>query len=408
MIKRKCSQLIEEYLTYFPCVALIGARQSGKTTLLNNLGKSWNYYDLEKTADYNLINDDPDLFFRMNPKDIAIDEAQLLPELFTALRVAIDSDRSSSGRFVLTGSSSPELLKSISESLAGRIGIIEVSPFSLDELTVSESPFHSLFIDPDNYKEITANLSGQSSINDIHDYWFKGGYPEPWSRNQERFTDIWMEQYIQTYVERDIARLFPSMNKPRFKRFTEMLAGLSGQVINYSEVARTLGVSQPTIRDYFSIAHGTFLWRQIPPYEKNVKKRIVKHPKGHIRDSGLLHHLLRLRDLRQLQSHPAMGFSWEAMVTEQILRGLNNSGIAHNYYFYRTASGAEVDLILEGKFGTIPIEIKYNQSVSPSKIRAIKDFVKEHGLPFGIVIDNGESVRWITEEIVAIPFSFCI
>jgi len=198
------------------------------------------------------------------------------------------------------------------------------------------------------------------------------------------------------------------MNSARFMQFTEMLAGLSGQVINYSEVARALGVSQPVIRDYFNIVHGTFLWRQILPYEKNVKKRIVKHPKGHLRDSGILHHLLRLRDLRQLQSHPSMGFSWEAMTIEELLRGLCSAGISHDYYYYRTASGAEIDLILEGKFGLIPIEIKYNKSVALSKIRGIKDFVKEHALPFGIVIDNGESVRWITEEIVAIPFSFCI
>lgn len=408
MIERKCSQLIEEYLEHFPCVALIGARQSGKTTLLDGLDGAWNYFDLEKTADYRLISDAPDLFFRMNPDRVAIDEAQLLPELFPALRVAIDNNRTARGRFVITGSSSPELLSSISESLAGRIGIIEVSPLSLEELTPEDAVFYRLFERPDDFKAIIDDLSERRNLSDIHDYWFRGGYPEPWSRNQGRFTEIWMEQYIQTYVERDIARLFPSLNRARFKQFTEMLAGLSGHVINYSEVARTLAVSQPTIRDYFSIAHGTFLWRQIPPYERNVKKRIVKHPKGHMRDSGIVHHLLRLRDLRQLQSHPSMGFSWEAMVTEEILRGLSNAGIAHDYYFYRTASGAEIDLVLEGKFGLIPIEIKYNQTVSAGKIRAIKDFVREHGLPFGIVIDNGESVRWITEEIVAIPFSFCI
>jgi predicted AAA+ superfamily ATPase len=408
MIKRTCATLIEEYLEYFPCVALIGARQSGKTTLLQDLKGEWRYYDLEKYDDYRLISDDPDLFFRLNPDQVAIDESQLLPELFAALRVAIDSDRSTSGRFVITGSSSPELLKSISESLAGRIGIIEVSPLSLEELNSACSPFYNLFKSPDRYRSIIDNLTERSTLADLHDYWFRGGYPEPWSKNKPRFTELWMTQYVQTYVERDVARLFPSLNAPRFKQFTEMLAGLSGQVINYSDVARALGVSQPTVRDYFSIANGTFLWRHIPPYERNVKKRIVKHPKGHLRDSGILHHLLRLRDLRQLQSHPSMGFSWEAMVTEELLRGLHNHGIDHDYFFYRTASGAEVDLVLEGKFGLVPIEIKYNQSVSPGKIRAIKDFVREHDLPYGIVIDNGESVRWISEKVVAIPFSFCV
>ena len=408
MIQRACRQLIDEYLEFFPCVALVGARQSGKTTLVKALNGTWNYFDLEKRDDYKLISDSPDLFLRLNSKRVVIDEAQLLPELFPALRVSIDNNRETSGQFVITGSSSPELLKSISESLAGRIGIIEISPLTMGETSASPSPFYRIFQNPDNFRDIINNLTEQNSLTNIHHYWFQGGYPEPWSKNSERFTELWMEQYVQTYVERDIARLFPGMNPARFMQFTEMLAGLSGQVINYSEVARALGVSQPVIRDYFNIVHGTFLWRQILPYEKNVKKRIVKHPKGHLRDSGILHHLLRLRDLRQLQSHPSMGFSWEAMTIEELLRGLCSAGISHDYYYYRTASGAEIDLILEGKFGLIPIEIKYNKSVALSKIRGIKDFVKEHALPFGIVIDNGESVRWITEEIVAIPFSFCI
>lgn len=408
MLKRRCSQLVEEYLQYFPCVAIIGPRQCGKTTLLHNIPGDWKHYDLEKAGDYNLASADPDLFLRLNPEKITIDEAQLLPELFSALRVSIDADRSNSGRFVITGSSSPDLLNSISESLAGRIGIIEMSPLTLEELNKDSSPFFSLFQSADNYREIINGLSERSTLKGLHDYWFKGGYPEPWTRNQTRFTELWMEQYIQTYVHRDIARLFPALNGPRFRQFTEMLAGLSGHVINYSEVARALGVSQPTIRDYFSIVHGTFLWRQINPYEKNVKKRIVKHPRGYLRDSGILHYLLRLKDLRQLQSHPSMGYSWESMVSEEILRGLQNYGITHDYYFYRTASGAEVDLIIEGTFGTIPIEIKYNQGVSPSKIRGLQDFIQEHKLPFGIIIDNGESVRWIKENIVAIPFAFCV
>ena len=216
-----------------------------------------------------------------------------------------------------------------------------------------------------------------------------------------------MDQYIQTYVERDIAGLFPALNRVRFRQFTKMLAGLSGSVINYSEVARTLGVSQPTIRDYYNIAHGTFIWRHMLPYEKNVKKRIVKHPKGYLRDSGTLHHLLRIPDQRRLRSHPAMGFSWETMVMEEILRGLQNHGVKHDAYFYRTVSGSKVDLIVEGRFGTTPIEIKYHQNIGKGKVRAIRNFVREHDLSFGLVIDNGESVRRLDEFIYAVPFSYC-
>ncbi len=408
MINRQCKALIEEYLGLFPCVAMIGPRQCGKTTLLQSFGSNWSYYDLEKRSDYHLLADDPDLFFRLNPGRIALDEAQLLPEIFPALRVAVDADRKSVGRFLLTGSSSPELLKSISESLAGRIGIIEMSPLTMEELTTGEAEFYQIFKEPEAFTTTINSLRERTSLTDIHKYWFAGGYPEPVTKNDDHFSELWMDQYVQTYIERDIARLFPSLNRPRFHQFTEMLAGLSGSVINYSEVARSLGVSQPTVRDYFTIAHGTFIWRHLYPYEKNVKKRIVKHPRGYFRDSGVLHHLLRIRDLRQLLSHPAMGFSWEGMVIEEILRGLHNRGITHDCSYYRTVSGAEVDLIIEGRFGTIPFEIKHQQNTSPGNIRGIRDFVREHQLPFGVVIDNGESIRRISESITAVPFSYCV
>jgi len=408
MIERKSMKLLREYLKYFPCVGIVGARQSGKTTLMNSVANDWQHYDLENSADYDIISSDPDLFFRLNPEQITIDEAQLMPELFSALRVAIDADRSSYGRFIITGSSSPELLEAISESLAGRIGIIELAPFALNELYGADDNFYSLFKEPENYHKIIDSLKEKASLNEIIDYWYRGGFPEPWIKKESRFSDVWMEQYVQSYVYRDIARLFPGLNTQRFRQFTGMLAGLSGQVINYSEVSRTLGVSQPTVRDYFSIANHTFLWRQILPYEKSVKKRITKHPKGYLRDSGLLHYLLRIRDSRQLLSHPSMGFSWESMVIEEFLRGLNNRGITHDYYYLRTAGGAEIDLILEGKFGTIPIEIKFNRKAVKNKIRALKDFVEQHKLPYGIIIDNSETVRWLTEKIVAIPFAYCI
>lgn len=399
--------LLKEYLTFFPCAALIGPRQCGKTTLLQTLPEDWKIIDLEKQSDFQSLSHDPDLFFRLNPDKIAIDEAQLQPDMFAALRVAIDRERNRTGRFVITGSSSPKLLRSVSESLAGRIGIIEMAPFSFSEVQEKLSPpFFRFLKDKVHIRDFIGELEPLGRLRDVHEFWFKGGYPEPWLKKNKRFHSIWMNQYIGTYLYRDVAKLFPGINENRFRMFVQILAGISGNIINYSDVGRSLGVSQPTVRDYFKIADGTFLWRIIPAYTKNVLKRVIKHPKGYFRDSGLLHSLLRIPDLDLLFTHPVRDRSWEGLVTEEIIRGLNATGEGFDYYYYRTGGGAEVDLILEGEFGLIPIEIKYSTAMPLNQLRSLKDFIREQNCPFGIVINNDERPRLYNEQIAGIPFVY--
>lgn len=405
-MKRSYEKLIKEYLKFFPCVAIIGPRQCGKTTLMSELLQGWKVYDLEKQSDFHVISNDIDLFLRLNTETVAIDEAQLLPELFPALRVAIDQDRTKTGRYFITGSSSPKLIQSISETLAGRIGIIEMAPFSFAEVTERiSSTFCNLITERAPIKTFIDALKPHSTLKEIHNFWFKGGYPEPWLKSNERFRSLWMNQYVGTYIFRDVAKLFPGLNENRYRMFIQILAGISGSIINYSEVARSLGVSQPTVRDYFEIAHGTFLWRNLPAYTKNAVKRIVKHPKGYMRDSGLLHYLMRIPELDSLLSHPVMGKSWEGMVIEEIIRGLNCLGSGFDYYYYRTGGGAEIDLILDGDFGLIPIEIKYTQKVSLKQLTGLRDFVEERKCRFGIVINNDENPQRYDEKIVGIPFA---
>ena len=408
-MKRQYEKLIHEYLSYFPCVVLVGARQTGKSTLIDMLADGREVFDLEVRADYNQIAQDPDLFLRLNNQPIAIDEAQLLPELFPALRVAIDKDRKAYGRYLLTGSSSPALLSSISESLAGRVGIIEIAPFSFSETQATDSPgLLGLFagdVAPVDILQLFPTSDRNEKSQAVDKYWMEGGYPEPWLRDTDRFKEVWYEQYLRTYVERDIARLFPNLNANRFRRFIELLAGCSGTVINYSNIARILEVSQPTARDYFRIAHGTFLWRTLPAYSKNISKRVSRHPRGYLRDTGLLHHLLQIPSHRRLLGHPQMGNSWEGMVIEEILRSLNAAGVQYSAYYYRTSAGAEVDLVLEGKFGLIPIEIKHTQSLNLRHLRPIRDFINEFDCAFGIVVSRDEKVRMHDEKILGIPFS---
>ncbi|MFB3078395.1 MAG: ATP-binding protein, partial [Lysobacterales bacterium] len=340
---------------------------------------------------------------------IAIDEAQMLPELFPALRVAIDRDRSAVGKYLLSGSSSPDLLNAISESLAGRVGSIELAPFSFSETNAVDTPsLLALFAGEGSTEDNLQHLSPPDIENidaDIARYWFQGGYPEPWLGESDRFSEVWTEQYLKTYVERDVARLFPNLNPVRFRRFVELLAGCSGSIINYSNIAKILDVSQPTARDYFGIAHGTFLWRTLPAYRKNVSKRVSKHPRGYLRDSGILHHILQIPSYKRLLSHPQMGSSWEGMVIEEILRTLSAAGVQHRAYYYRTSGGAEVDLIVEGKFVLVPFEIRYTQNVSSRHLRALRDFVSEFDCAFGVVINNDEKVRRYDERLLGIPFS---
>ena len=408
-------EMLKELLGFFPCVALVGVRQCGKTTLLQQLisesSAGWQLFDLEKRSDFEIVSRDSDLFFRLHPNQVAIDEAQLLPELFASLRVAIDADRGRTGRFIITGSSSPELIRSISESLAGRVAILELAPFTFGETQQQGVPVFARLIGSQapvlDFEKLTIPTNIPGILRTQHDHWFRGGYPEPWLKNNPRFSKLWMENYIQTYLHRDIQQLFPGLNRQKFQLFLQMLSNLSGTIINYSNVARTLGVSQPTVRDYFNIAHGTFIWRHIPSYQKNAGKRIVKHPKGYLRDSGLLHFLLHLQGINDLMAHPVMGHSWEGMVIEEILRGLNALGVSYDYFHYRTGGGAEVDLILEGEFGLVPVEIKYGQTVKGRELRGIKGFLKEHDCRYGLVINNDERVSLYDSNLIGVPFACC-
>ena len=405
-MQRLYENRIREDLGMFPCVTLVGPRQCGKSTLLKTLGPDWKIFDLERRADLEQIQQDPDLFFRLYPDKVAIDEAQILPELFPALRVAIDAQRQRRGRFVLTGSSSPELLHSISESLAGRVATIEMSPFLWAEVEGGEvSDFLKALVSGETATEtLLASLSPRAGVAAAHDYWLRGGYPDPWLQNDTAFTDRWTDQYIQTYLYRDIGRLFPGLNAQRFRNFIQLLGGLSGQIINYAEVARTLGVSQPTAKDYFQIAHGTFLWRNLPAFDRKTSKRIVKHPRGFLRDTGLLHQLAHIRSLEQLMSHPQTGMSWEGLVIEEILRQFQIIGVNVEASFFRTGTGAEVDLVCEGHFGILPFEIKRGNRIDKRNLRALMDFVEEQGCPVGIVINNDEVPRQYTEKIIGVPF----
>lgn len=401
---RNQAKVIEKLLDVFPVVAILGARQTGKTTLAKQIRPHWRYYDLEQLQDYDLISQDSALFFERHPSELIIDEAQDYPALFQVLRGVIDAHRDWKGRFILTGSSSPELTKHLSESLAGRIAVVELGTLMTNEYYKEPlSDFYQIFFDKLTPRTIT-HFQPQFSNPEVRHIWLKGGYPEPTLSHNDFFYEQWMNQYYLSYINRDIAKLFPKLNKSKYQRFIKILGRLSGTILNKSDLGRALEVNEGTVRDYLHIAEGTFLWREIPSYENSGIKSIVKMPKGYIRDSGLLHYLLQIKTEEDLFNHPIVGYSFESFVIEALIKGLQAAMISHwRMDYFRTRKGAEIDAILSGYFGILPIEIKCSSFVSIKKLSSLTEFIEKHQLPLGIVISFIEKVTWLSEKIVQIP-----
>ncbi|MBP9726619.1 MAG: ATP-binding protein [Gammaproteobacteria bacterium] len=407
--KRNLYEKALKLLTYFPVVVILGARQTGKTTLSKQLRPDWDYFDLENIGTYSQISQDPELFFKQYGRHIILDEAQMLPDIFRTLRGVIDNAREEKGRFIITGSSSPELLSHISESLAGRVAIVELGTFKTNErFELGLSPFYTIFQqtlerDALNFKEKTALLT----LDQVHTHWVYGGYPEPILNNSKDFYLLWMENYYKTYLSRDIGALFPKLNTINYQRFLMMLAKLSSTIINKSELARSIEVSEKSIRQYIHIAEHTFLWRSLPSYERDIQKAIVKMPKGYVRDSGLLHYLLNIDNAKQLYANPVVGHSFEAFVIDEIIKGIEASPLTNwHANYYRTRAGAEVDLILQGSFGVLPIEIKYGVYTPIKQLRSLETFVKEQQLPFGLLINQSDRPMWLSESVYQLPVTY--
>ena len=287
--------------------------------------------------------------------------------------------------------------------------MIELAPFSWEEVTGTsgrDSFLRRLLQRRAAPATLIDGLKPRGDLATAQQLWLRGGFPEPWLTPDETFRERWVDQFLQTYLYRDVRRLFPGLDEVRFRRFVGMLGGLSGRILNYSEVGRALAASQPAVRDYFDIAHGTFLWRRLDAFTRDAVKRVVKHPRGYLRDTGLLHALLRIPDADALLSHPQVGASWEGMVVEEVLRQLNALGVAYEPSYYRTSAGAEVDLVLEGAFGLVAIEVKHASTVSARELRPLRDFVTERKARLGVVVTNDVTPRLLDDRLVGLPFTW--
>lgn len=338
MIPRIVEKKVHHLLKGFPCVAIIGPRQVGKTTLAKSMLKNYDraiYLDLELQRDFIKL-DDPETYLGQYAENlVVIDEVQRKGELFPVLRGLIDQNRIP-GRFLLLGSASPELLRNSSETLAGRIVYLELTPFLIQEVIPT-------------YEQ--------------NQLWVKGGFPYPFLHDE--FWLEWMNSFIKTYFERDLPNLGFTADSITGERLWTMLAHMHGNLIHYAELGRSLDLSTHTIKKYILFLENAFLIRTLLPYHSNSKKRLVKSPKVYIRDSGLMHYLLGLESYEQILGNPKLGASWEGFVIEQIIPLLP---VNYQYYFYRTHDGAELDLVVvKGGRPVTGIEIKFGSDPRPSR-----------------------------------------
>ena len=339
MFQRKNALEIRQQLGLSPAVAILGARQIGKTTLAKQIAAEFPdsiYLDLEN-AQARAKLDQADVFFEANRhRLVVLDEIQNAPELFSTMRGEIDADRRP-GRFLILGSASFKLLQQ-SQSLAGRLALVDMAPLLLSEV--------------------------HQSFEDIQTLWVRGGFPGSYTAPQDDASWLWRDAFVRHFLHTDLPALGINVEPELMRRFWRMVAHLHGQLFNASSIAASLGVSSPTVTRYLDHLVQSLMLRRLEPFHANLGKRLVKSPKIYVRDSGLLHYLLGMRNVHDLMGHPNTGASWEGFCIEQICNHLPTGA---SVSFYRTAAGAELDVVVETGRETTGFEIKFSSAPKVSK-----------------------------------------
>ena len=376
MIKRTAESELKSLAAHYKAVAVVGPRQSGKTTLVKLVFADKPYVNLENPDTRIFATEDPRGFLSNYPNGAILDEAQRVPSLFSYLQQILD-ESSSNGLFIITGSNNFLLQENISQSLAGRIGYLNLMPLSLEEI-------NDINLKPDTFM-------------------FKGGYPAIYNHSID--VSKWYANYIRTYVERDV-RLLKNINDlATFERFLRLCAGRIGQLLNMSNLAIETGVDVKTISSWIGILETSFLVFRLQPYHENFNKRIVKMPKLYFYDTGLAMALLGFENENYMEMHPFRGKIFENLIILEFLKRRFNAGKTNNLFFWRDNVGNEVDLLLVDGAAKIPIEIKSGQTITNDYFKGILYWNKMTQTQGGYVVYGGESTQKRGNGITVLPYN---
>lgn len=353
MIKRQAEVVLLDLAKGYPILAITGPRQAGKTTLAQSTFPDKRYVSLEDLDEREFADQDPRGFLARFPDGAILDEAQRCPNLFSYLQTRVDAEKRM-GLFVLTGSQQFGLMSNITQTLAGRVGLIQLLPFSLQELQAANVPVLSL-----------------------DDVLWRGMYPPIYDRNLA--PEKWFANYVMTYIERDVRQVVEVQNLSLFQRFIKMCAARVGQLINMSSLATDCGVSHNTIRSWLSVLEAGYVVFLLQPHHQNFGKRLVKTPKLYFYDTGLAAFLLGIRDAEHLSIHSARGALFENFVVSELLKQRYNQGLASNLYFWRNNTGDEVDVVIEQGERLMPMEIKSGQTFNSDFLTGINKWMKIAG-----------------------------
>lgn len=372
-LHRALESTLARHLSHFPVVGIAGPRQSGKSTmLLRTLGKKYEYVTFDDFSTLQIFQEDPERFLRLHPGPVIFDEIQRVPDLFVRLKLLVDKDRRSKGRFILTGSSQFAFMKQVSESLAGRIGLLTLLPFQ--------------------HSEVPAPRRREAI--------WKGTYPELVVERYAHRED-WYSSYVETYLTRDVRELGGVGDLRDFRRCLVLLAGRTGQLLNISELARELGVSVNTVKRWISVMEASFIVYLLKPFYANIGKRLVKSPKVYFVDTGLVSFLTGIRTETMFEDGPLAGPLFENYLVSEVLKHATHAGQQPDLSFIRTSNGVEVDLVIDRGSSREFIEVKNTETFRPDFLKAIRSLKRKTDT--GLLLYRGKSLDY-DEHLGAMNF----